>query len=73
LAITRYPTLSYSIAFVSFPFVAWLIYERWEFIVFSLILILLPALRYIPRIKEMRTKGGGWGHVVYRKNLRDRL
>ena len=73
LAITRYPTLSYSVAFLSYPFVGWFIYERWEYIVLSLVLILLPAIRYIPRIKEMRTKGGSWGHVVYRRNLRDRL
>ncbi len=73
LAITRYPTLSYSIAFVSFPFIAWLIYHRWEFIVFAIVLILLPGIRYLPRIKEMRAKGGNWGHVVYRKGIRDRL
>jgi glycerol-3-phosphate acyltransferase PlsY len=73
LAIMRYPTLSYSLAFVSFPFVAWLIYHRWEFIVFSVVLVLLPLIRYIPRIREMRAKGGSWGHVVYRKGIRDRL
>ncbi len=51
----------------------WLVYHRWEFIVFSIVLVLLPAIRYIPRIKEMRAKGGNWGHVVYRKGVRDRL
>jgi len=73
LAITRYPTLSYSLAFLGFPFIAWFIYHRWEYIVFAIVLTLLPAVRYIPRIKEMRAKGGSWQHVVYRKNLRDRL
>ncbi len=73
LAIARFPTMSYSIAFVSFPFIAWLIYHRWEFIVFSIALILLPGMRYLPRIREMRAKGGSWGHVVYRKGIRDRL
>jgi len=73
LLITRFPTLSYSVAFLCFPFVAWFSYHRWEFIVFSLGLMLFPFLRYIPRIKEMRAKGGSWRHVVHRKGIRDRL
>jgi len=73
LLITRFPTLSYSVAFLCFPFVAWLSYHRWEFIVFSLGLMLFPFLRYIPRIKEMRAKGGSWQHVVHRKGIKDRL
>ena len=73
LLITRFPTLSYSVAFLCFPFVAWFIYHRWEFIVFSLGLMLFPFLRYIPRIKEMRAKGGSWRRVISRKNLKDRL
>jgi len=73
LLITRYPTLSYSVAFLSFPFVAWLAYHRWELIVFSVGILLLPLVRYISRIKEMRTRGGSWRRVVYRGSLRDRL
>ena len=73
LLITRFPTLSYSVAFLCFPFVAWFSYHRWEFIVFSLGLMLFPFLRYIPRIKEMRAKGGSWQHVVRRKGIKDRL
>ena len=73
LLITRYPTLSYSVAFICFPFVAWLVYQRWELVVFSIGLLLLPLIRYIPRIKEMRFKGGSWYHVFLRKSLRDRL
>jgi glycerol-3-phosphate acyltransferase PlsY len=73
LAITRFPTMSYSIAFIAFPFVGWLVYHRWEFVIYPAALLLLPTLRYVPRIIEMRAKGGGWGHVVYRKGIRDRL
>ncbi|HEX76304.1 MAG TPA: glycerol-3-phosphate acyltransferase [Dehalococcoidia bacterium] len=73
LLITRYPTLSYSIALVCFPFVAWLIYHKWELVVFSAGLLLLPLIRYIPRIKEMRATGGSWQHVFHRKDLKDRL
>jgi glycerol-3-phosphate acyltransferase PlsY len=73
LLITRFPTLSYSLAILCFPFVGWLIYHRWELAIYSLGLLVLPLLKYIPRIIEMRRKGGSWKHVVYRKNLKDRL
>ena len=73
LLLTRFPTLSYSVAFLCFPFIAWLIYHRWELIVFSVGLILLPGVKYIPRIKEMRAKGGSWRHVFLRRGLKDRF
>lgn len=73
LLVTRFPTLSYSLAFVSFPFIGWLIYHRWEFIVYSVVLVILPLLRYIPRIIKMRTRAGSWKHVLYRKDIKDRL
>ncbi len=73
LLITRFPTLSYSLAFLCFPFVGWLIYHRWELAVYSLGLLLLPLIKYIPRIREMRARGGSWRHVDARKNLKDRL
>ncbi len=73
LLITRFPTLSYSLAFLCFPFTGWLIYHSWEMVVYSIGLMILPLLKYIPRIIEMRRKGGSWKHVVYRKNLKDRL
>lgn len=73
MLITRFPTLSYSIAFLCFPFIGCFIYHRWELTVYSLVLLVLPLLKYIPRIMEMRRTGGSWKHVVYRKNLKDRL
>jgi len=73
LLLTRFPTLSYSVAFLCFPFIAWLIYHRWELIVFSVGLLLLPGIKYIPRIKEMHTKGGSWRHVFLRRGLKDRF
>jgi glycerol-3-phosphate acyltransferase PlsY len=73
LLILRTPTISYSIAFFSFGFIAWFINHSWEFIVYTLVLTMLPLLRYIPRIIEMRRSGGSWKHVVYRKNIKDRL
>ncbi len=73
LLITRYPTLSYSVAFLCFPFVAWLIYHSGALVIFSIGILLLPVIKYIPRIKEMRSTGGSWRHVALRKNLKDRL
>ncbi len=73
LLLTRYATLSYGVAFLCFPFVAWLVYHSLELVAFSAGLLLLLLLRYIPRVKEMRSTGGSWRHVFMRKNLKDRL
>ncbi len=71
--LTRFPTLSYSIGLFIFPFVAWLIYNNGVYVLYSSLMLLIPFIRYIPRIKEMRTKGGSWKHVVLRRNMKDRL
>jgi len=71
--ITRFPTLSYSISLITFPFVGWLIYDRWVLVVYSVGLLLFPLVRYIPRIKEIRDKAGNWGRFFRRKSLGDRL
>lgn len=73
LAITRYLTLSYSIALLTFPFVAWLIYDSLTMVLFSIGLLLLPAVRYIPRVREMRAKAGSWRGVVLHSSLKQRL
>ena len=73
LLLTRFPTLSYSIALLCFPFVAWLIYHRGDYVTFASLMLLIPLIRYIPRIKEMRAKGGSWHRVVKRRNLKDRF
>jgi len=73
LLITRYPTLSYGVAFVCFPLVAWLIYHSGALVAFSLCILLLPGIKYIPRAREMRATGGSWRHVFLRSSLKDRL
>lgn len=73
LLITRFPTLSYSLALLSAPFVAWLIYDSGEYVIYSIILLTILGLRYIPRIKEMHSTGGTWRRVTLRRNLKDRL
>jgi glycerol-3-phosphate acyltransferase PlsY len=71
--LTRYPTLSYSLAFLCYPFIGWLFYHKALFIIFPFVLLLVPGLKYIPRIKEMRRKSGSWGRVLMRKSVKDRL
>ena len=72
--LTHFPTLSYSIAFICFPLVAWGIYHSGALIIYSIVILLIPALMYIPRVKEMYLKGGrSWRRVLFRRNLKDRL
>ena len=74
MLITRFPTFSYGLALTCCPFIAWLIYHSAEYAIFSIILLLIPTIKYIPRIKEMRSHtGGNWRRVVLRRNLKDRF
>jgi len=72
-ALTKFATLSYAIAFIIFPLVAWLYYHDTVLIVYSVAILVIPGLLYIPRIKEMYSKGGSWRRVLLRKNIKDRL
>jgi len=71
--LTRFPTLSYGLALLTFPLIAWLIYHDGIYIIYSVLMLLIPFTRYIPRIKEMRTRGGSWKHVILRRNIKDRF
>ena len=71
--ITRFPTLSYGVAFIAYTLVAWLVYHQGTLVIYSLAILLIPALLYIPRIKEMYRKGGSWKRVLKRRNLQDRF
>jgi glycerol-3-phosphate acyltransferase PlsY len=73
LLITRFPTLSYAIAFLCFPFIGWLINHQGALVIYSLAILIIPGVKYIPRIVEMRQKSGGWKHLFLRRNLKDRL
>lgn len=73
LLITRYPTLSYSLALACAPFVAWLSNHSGALVLFSVLLLLIPVIRYIPRMKEIWSKAGSWRHVFQRKGLQDRF
>lgn len=73
LLFTHFPTFSYSLALVSFPFIAWLVYKDGTLVVYTILLLLLPAIKYIPRVKEMRSKAGSWRHLFLRRDLKDRF
>ena len=74
MALTRFPTLSYSLAFLGYPFVGAFLHHSIALAVYSIILILLPGARYIGRIREMyRKAGGSWKHVLMMTSLKDRL
>ena len=73
MLITHFPTFSYSLGLLCAPFVAWLIYHSDALTVFSVIMLSILMLRYLPRIKEMRSTGGSWRRVFLRKGLKDRF
>lgn len=73
LLLTRYPTFSYGLALLCAPFVAWLGYESGKWVLFSVILLLMVLIRYMPRLLEMRSTGGNWKRVFIRKGLKDRF
>jgi len=73
LLITKVPTISYGLAMLSFPFVAWLIYHRPDYIIFAIALILIPFVKYVPRLFEMRRKSGSWKGVFARRSLKQRI
>jgi glycerol-3-phosphate acyltransferase PlsY len=72
LAITRFPTLSYGLAMISFPFVAWLIYGRGDYVAYSAVM-LLSFFELYPADCEMKFKRRSWSRVIKRKNLNTRF
>ena len=99
LAVTRYLTISYAVAFLAFPIVVWVQWvtpvDTWlrttlpgldwmqsravgpvqytMLIVYSVVLILIPVLMYIPRIKEIMSKSGGsFKKAAFHSSVKDR-
>ena len=71
--LTRFPTMSYGLALITYPFAAWLIYHNGTYVLYASLTLLIPFIRYIPRIKEMYSKSGGIKHFLVRRNLKDRF
>lgn len=100
LAITRFPTISYALAFLVFPAAAWVQsatpVDSWIqvslpaftwmqsrandytqhilLIIYPVLIMLIPVMMYIPRIKEILSKASGnFKRAAFRRNLKDRL
>jgi glycerol-3-phosphate acyltransferase PlsY len=73
LVVSRFPTFSFSVSLLSVPFMAWLIYHSGPLIVFTVVMEVILCVRYIPRIREMYERAGGWRRVILRRSLRERL
>jgi glycerol-3-phosphate acyltransferase PlsY len=55
---TRNPVLSLNIALLSLPVSAWFLHHNWLPVVFSVILILIMVLNFIPTAREAMAKAG---------------
>lgn len=74
LIITRNYVFCYSVALVTFPFSAWLIYGSQPLMFFSIVVLVFLGINYIPRLKEMHTKADGrWHRVIKRSSVKQRL
>ncbi|MEL7561697.1 glycerol-3-phosphate acyltransferase [Dehalogenimonas sp. 4OHTPN] len=72
LLITRFPTFSYSAAFIIFPIIGWVIYHSIAFIIYPVALLMIPGLQYIMRVKQIGERSTSFKDAVLRKSLRDR-
>jgi glycerol-3-phosphate acyltransferase PlsY len=72
LLITKFPTFSYSVAFVIFPLIGWLIYHSLVFVIYPIVLLLIPGLQYVMRAKQIGERSAGLKDAIFRKSLRDR-
>jgi glycerol-3-phosphate acyltransferase PlsY len=73
LLISRFPTFSYSVALISVPVVAAVIYHSTVLVIFTVGMILVLSIRYVPRIREMYAGAGGWRRVLLRSSLKERF
>lgn len=73
MLITKFPTLSYGIALGCFPFIAWLINGDGGLVTYSILMLLMPLLHYIPRIKQIYSRAGNTKDAIFRKNLKNRM
>jgi acyl phosphate:glycerol-3-phosphate acyltransferase len=74
LLISRFPTISYGLAFLCYPFLAGFVYNNIAYVIYSSLIFLFLIGRYIPRIKEMLRKSKGKvKDVALHKNIKDRM
>ncbi|MDD5094806.1 MAG: glycerol-3-phosphate acyltransferase [Dehalococcoidia bacterium] len=73
LIISRFITLAYSVSLWVFPVVAWLVYESSSMVTYSIGLLIVLGLRYVPRAMQIRSTAGGWNRALFRRNLKERF
>ena len=73
LLISRFPTFSYSLALISVPVVAATMYHSAVLVIFTVGMILVLSIRYVPRIREMYAAAGGWRRVLFRRSVKERF
>jgi len=73
LLISRTTTLSYGTALLAVPFIAWLLYDSAELVVFTVVMLAILVTRYIPRIREMYSAAGSWRGMIFRRSFKERL
>jgi len=56
---TRNPVLSLNISLLSVPITAWLLEKPWLFIVFSIALLLIMIINFVPTARAALVKAGG--------------
>ena len=62
--ITRNPVVSYALAIIFLPFVAWLVYSSGALVACSAFLPLLPGMRHIPTVRRLLITEGKWDRVI---------
>lgn len=73
MLVTKFPTLSYGIGLASFPFIAWLINGDGGLVIYTILMLLMPLIHYIPRIKQIYSRAGGAKEAIFRKNIKTRM
>ena len=73
LLLTKVPTISYGLAMLSFPIIAWLIYHRPDYVIYAIIMVMVPLIKYVPRLFEMHRKAGSWKKVFARNSIKERI
>jgi acyl phosphate:glycerol-3-phosphate acyltransferase len=74
LLLTRWATFAYGISFIAFPLIAWYGMHDMGLMIYSICILLVPILMYVPRIKQIFSRtGGSVKRAIFRKNLQDRM
>jgi glycerol-3-phosphate acyltransferase PlsY len=63
MAITRFPTLSYGVAFLCFPFLAAFAYHRVDYLIYACVLLLVPCCVTSAHNRNAQKSHGGWKQV----------